>query len=1344
MARRLTDQARMLLGYAPTEDNTEGEGEGEPLDIDAVLAKQAEHPLNRQMETGRPQMETKGRVVGDIAGIVHDAIGFVSFNPSEHPRDYRGRFLSTGDDVDLPDGRQGVIETLNPDGSMTVRTNSGSGGITSANAPEVRRVNDIAGISVDIHDGRQGIADRVDESTGDVVVRLPDKTEVPVKPADLTPAPTPSDAPVDIQYGVDGKIIQGAGVRDDAGHIGVAMGVNDNMVIVNFGGDTRTIRASALKPTAGSPDSEFPSPLDERLVNFKPSRNLDDPAKTAPLAELLPNARYQAYSQVPFLADMHARMGVEDPLTHDVSDYMARRDALFDAQPLSSVPYDKVVVTQKSVNRDRVSQIAMDPSTGGTKPAHFVRYNGETYVLNGHHRVAAQIINGDNNVTGRVLNLDIAKAEDPTIDPFAAAGPDAAGLPTGIGRGAVVLLGNGQLAFIADASDASRMRAWNDDARKWVTISVGDIGSVRVLNTDPGTAQTESLIRTRAKDAGLLRIDRPPEIGADLPDNLRPRGALIPVDGVDGVASLGDGAVPRMQFMSLMFNDNAPESLDPSTAAASSDVQRRGAAFTRAVDGVAPGMAEVPEPLMAELTNMPVDATYALTPVGGVIKITEPHRAALASVPGVVMDVPGNDPRIAAYRRRELAGQYINMWYMTSGDATPRAIAMQNVASDLFGTDAKSTSFNPMQDVAAKDAAAHEDPAMRAFLAATYAQTQAYLSKNGIDAIVGYRGSSFRRGSEPDWTHQPQTEDPMRPLSSWTASPTHAIRFEGNLGEDGVGAIRAARIPRDRILSIPVTGPGAFGEYEMVVLAGPGISTVVDPIGEPATLAQGAIDDVPDSPTWRSPTAPISDMPPRDELEVPVHGTDVFPWKDWADFNLKGLPSTDQGMTKHVVMGVNRSDAKAQVVSDLTKAMDMVPDEAMFRGVDDGITNDVTQVGIYTPVDGSVSFHPDRGPQTYDPEGYTSMRVLPVDDPRVRAARRTQIVNAMVAQWANTSNDSSAESLAIQEIAAEHFGVTDGAEWDMEAASMRTGSDALRSEIDRIKANRGDAMTAFVQAQYDATQRRYAAAGITKVDLYRGMGWAGSGPEQVPDWAKVDGDANIALRPLSSWTLDRDTADQFGRNTGQGGIYSRAANVIIGATVPVERILATPRTGVGSLSDWEVVVLGGKTDVAVRTSVIPPLTDAEANDTPPWLLKDEADFQTAVRMATTPERRRALMERATQVGGWPGMIPAEWRPKNTGLSQDGLTFEARKDEESQNLKVDRMRRAAKLSIAEIEAGTARDLHDALVAEMYGDVYHIERRSDYQGAKRRADLAALLDSGKFHLPRTTLPDDWRNP
>jgi hypothetical protein len=145
--------------------------------------------------------------------------------------------------------------------------------------------------------------------------------------------------------------------------------------------------------------------LHAHVVDYKPDRSLANPDDVAQIDSLLPNARHADYVRMPFLDSMHKMMGVADPLAISTDDYMKRRDALFQSLPVSRVPFDKIVVTQRAVNRERVQQIRDDPATGGSKPQFFVRHGDETYVINGHHRVAAQVLNGE-DARGHVLNLD--------------------------------------------------------------------------------------------------------------------------------------------------------------------------------------------------------------------------------------------------------------------------------------------------------------------------------------------------------------------------------------------------------------------------------------------------------------------------------------------------------------------------------------------------------------------------------------------------------------------------------------------------------------------------------------------------------------------------------------------------------------------------------------------------------------------------------------------------------------------------------------------------------------------------------------------------------------------------
>ena len=129
--------------------------------------------------------------------------------------------------------------------------------------------------------------------------------------------------------------------------------------------------------------------LHAKLVDFKKARPLTG-AAAVPIAGILGNARFVAYGDCPFLDALHAKMGVG--ANPDTKDYVKARDALFQSLPVALAPLDNIVVTQENVNLDRVKEIINDPATGGTKPIFVVRYEGESYIMNGHHRVVADVL----------------------------------------------------------------------------------------------------------------------------------------------------------------------------------------------------------------------------------------------------------------------------------------------------------------------------------------------------------------------------------------------------------------------------------------------------------------------------------------------------------------------------------------------------------------------------------------------------------------------------------------------------------------------------------------------------------------------------------------------------------------------------------------------------------------------------------------------------------------------------------------------------------------------------------------------------------------------------------------
>lgn len=102
-----------------------------------------------------------------------------------------------------------------------------------------------------------------------------------------------------------------------------------------------------------------------------------------------------------------------------------------------------------------------------------------------------------------------------------------------------------------------------------------------------------------------------------------------------------------------------------------------------------------------------------------------------------------------------------------------------------------------------------------------------------------------------------------------------------------------------------------------------------------------------------------------------------------------------------------------------------------------------------------------------------------------------------------------------------------------------------------------------LRAMYDLTQEDLKKLPGDSVTLYRGVDWPAATPR--PDRPGGVVDLTPLSMPLSSWSLNPDTARRFG-------------NVIVAAKVPKRRILSTQHSGLGTIYEHEVVVLGGTGD----------------------------------------------------------------------------------------------------------------------------------------------------------------------
>jgi len=164
---------------------------------------------------------------------------------------------------------------------------------------------------------------------------------------------------------------------------------------------------------------------------------------------------------------------------------------------------------------------------------------------------------------------------------------------------------------------------------------------------------------------------------------------------------------------------------------------------------------------------------------------------------------------------------------------------------------------------------------------------------------------------------------------------------------------------------------------------------------------------------------------------------------------------------------------------------------------------------------------------------------------------REFLAASLVENWAGTSNDESPESLALQEMAEQHFGIENAADWENNS----------QSEIDDIINQHGYVMGEFLQAQYEATQEFLSNNNTVEVTLHRGLtnDYSVSGNDE--EW-NIGDEVELEMRPLSSWSTSFDVSAGFGSN-------------VLTATFPAERIFSLPITGLGCLNEAEVVVLGG-------------------------------------------------------------------------------------------------------------------------------------------------------------------------
>ncbi len=184
--------------------------------------------------------------------------------------------------------------------------------------------------------------------------------------------------------------------------------------------------------------------------------------------------------------------------------------------------------------------------------------------------------------------------------------------------------------------------------------------------------------------------------------------------------------------------------------------------------------------------------------------------------------------------------------------------------------------------------------------------------------------------------------------------------------------------------------------------------------------------------------------------------------------------------------------------------------------------------------------------------------------------KRHALVRGIVDTWASTSGDSEPVAVGVQKAIAKElaYEFPELAKADVGHLGKYDASPLLGpAEVSRMKgveeivAN-SSAVREVIRAKYNATQDYFEQQGIKELTLHRGF-------ISQQGAVKSSDSEDISLQPASSFSMNRKTAEMFADDMSSdiGGLVT--------VKVPVSRVLCTASTGMGCVTEQEIVVLGG-------------------------------------------------------------------------------------------------------------------------------------------------------------------------
>ena len=461
---------------------------------------------------------------------------------------------------------------------------------------------------------------------------------------------------------------------------------------------------------------------------------------------------------------------------------------------------------------------------------------------------------------------------------------------------------------------------------------------------------------------------------------------------------------------------------------------------------------------------------------------------------------------------RKEVDTFLRSWAKSSSDAQMYSVALQAAVAREFGLDDR------MMDEDYRVLSQHEElvEKARSFVRAVYAETQEQLERMGVETVRVYRGMQLDPELLQGWRESAVVRMPMRPLSSWSLGSRTAAHFARE-APGAVGVVVAADIPRERIFSTCITGPGCLTEQEVVVLGQPS-----DRMGEDRFRVA----------VMRGPLAEYDPDQPRDERGrwVAVGGASSAPMTaETFEWHTCSAPKVVSSWSHELMVGPPDEDTM-KMAAALVRAAGAEPEGNFY-------------LDLYND---SLMSHEVRA----------KVKASIVERISKRSGLTPEMTDRFVRAWAESSSDDNKLSLALQAAAAQVFGLDDRGLTDKYWEQSNVSDLLLGYAAD------------FVRAVYEETQERLQELGVETVRVYRGM------TLDDPDaFYMEERNAEVMpMRPLSSWSLNPSTASTF--SMGSEDMNFEYMGVVLAAEVPRERIFSTCITGIGCLSETELVVLG--------------------------------------------------------------------------------------------------------------------------------------------------------------------------